>query len=53
MANIKYKISYDSIATGKREFVRAPNGKIRHYPKEKAARIVRLLKPRKARMIKV
>ena len=49
----KYKVSYDSIATGKREFVRAPNGKLRYYSKEKASTIVRVLKRRKARMIKV
>jgi hypothetical protein len=53
MAKAKYKVSYVRIATGKRDFVRAPNGDIRHYSKDKAERIVKLLKPRDARMMRV
>ena len=52
MTKTRYKVSYNSIRTGKREFVRSPNGKIKYYSKEKAGTIVRVLKKRKARMIK-
>lgn len=53
MTKAKYKVSYESIAQGKRDFVRAPNGDIRYYSKEKAESIVKILKPRDARMKRV
>lgn len=50
MAKTMYRVRYNSIATGKRQYVQAASGEIKEYPKEKAERIAKILRKRGARV---
>ena len=50
---VRYKVSYVSARTGKREYVRDYKGVIHYYSKRKAITIAKILKPRKGRIVKV
>jgi len=50
---VKYKVSFISAKTHKREYLRDPKGRLRYYTKEKAKDMVKILKERSGKVEKV
>lgn len=49
----KYKVSFISAKSYRREFFRDPKGRLRYYTKEKAVEMAKILKERKGKVVKV
>jgi hypothetical protein len=49
----KYKVSFISAKSHKREFLCDPKGNPRYYTKEKATTMAKILKERKGKVVKV